>query len=62
MATITDQIFQSIASMPENIETDDVMEELNFRIQLDARCKKIDIGQGITRTFVNRQISKWLKN
>jgi len=61
MAIVKDQIIQLVESMPDDLEVDEVMEELYFKIQVDAGLKELDEGKGIPHNLVKEQMSKWLK-
>ena len=57
---IKEQIIELVRAMPEDVTIDDVLEELFFKLQVDEGIAKLDRGEGISHTEVERRLSKWL--
>ncbi len=60
MPGVKEQVIQMIQALPDNITVEDVMEELYFKLQVDAGLKELDEGKGISQEEVEKRMSKWL--
>lgn len=60
MPGVKEQVIQMIQALPDNITVEDVMEELYFKLQVDAGLKELDEGKGIPHEDVEKRVSKWL--
>jgi len=60
MPGVKGQIIQMIQLLPDSITLEDVMEELYFKLQVDAGMKELDEGKGISHEDVEKRMSRWL--
>ncbi len=60
MAGIKEQVLKLVQSLPDDVTVDDVMEELYFKLQVDAGLKELDEGKGIPHEVVEQKMEKWL--
>ncbi len=60
MHGVKEQVIQMIQTLPDNITLEDVMEELYFKLQVDAGMKELDEGKGISHEEVEKRMSRWL--
>ena len=60
MAGVKEQVIEMIRKLPEDSSVDDIMEELYFRLQVDAGLKELDEGKGIPHEEVKQRMSRWL--
>ena len=60
MLGVKEQVIQMIQALPESITIEDVMEELYFKLQVDAGLTELDEGKGIPHADVEKRMSKWL--
>jgi len=58
--TAKENVIKLIQSLPENISIDNIMEELYFKLQVDAGLKELDDGKGISQGQVEERMEKWL--
>jgi hypothetical protein len=61
MSALKQQIIDLIERMPENITVDDVIEELTFKIEVDAGLDELNNALGIEHDEAKERLSKWLK-
>ncbi len=59
MPGIKNDVIGMIKKLPENVTVDEIMEELHFKLQVDAGLKELDEGKGIDHSEVERQMDKW---
>jgi len=59
---IKHKVIGMIEALPEEITIDDIMEELDFKKQVDAGLKGLDDGKWIPHEEVEKRMSKWLKD
>ena len=57
---VKQQAIELIERLPENVTLEDIMEELFFKLQVDAALKELDEGKGIPHGDVERRMAKWL--
>ena len=60
MPGMKEQVIQMIQTLPDNITLEDVMEELYFKLQVDAGMKELNEGKGISHEEVEKRMSRWL--
>jgi predicted transcriptional regulator len=60
MASVKEQVIKLVQGLPDEVTVDDVMEELYFKMQVDAGLKELDEGKGIPHSEVEQKLSKWL--
>ncbi len=60
MANVKEQVIKLVQGLPDEVTVDDVMEELYFKMQVDAGLKELDKGKGIPHSEVEQKLSKWL--
>lgn len=60
MPGVKEQVLQIIQALPENTTLEDVMEELYFKMQVDAGLKELDEGKGISHEDVEKRMARWL--
>lgn len=60
MPKVKEQVIQMIQTLPDNITLEDVMEELYFKLQVDAGMKELNEGKGISHEEVEKRMSRWL--
>jgi predicted transcriptional regulator len=60
MPGVKEQVIQMIQTLPDNITLEDVMEELYFKLQVDAGTKELNEGKGISHEEVEKRMSRWL--
>jgi predicted transcriptional regulator len=60
MPGVKEQVIQMIQALSDNITVEDVMEELYFKLQVDAGLKEPDEGKVISQEEVEKRMSKWL--
>lgn len=60
MPGVKEQVIQMIQTLPDNITLEDVMEELYFKLQVDAGMKELNEGKGISHEEVEKRMSRWL--
>lgn len=60
MAAIKEQIIELVKSLPDDATVEDVMEELYFKMQVDAGLAELDRGEGIPHEEVERRMARWL--
>jgi len=58
MSSQKDQVIQFITSLPDNVTVDDIIEELYFKLHVDAGLKELDEGKGIPHQKVKDRFSK----
>jgi hypothetical protein len=61
MPDLKRQIIRMIEALPDDVTTDQVMEELYFKLQVDAGLQELDDGKGISMEDVEPRMSRWLK-
>ena len=49
-----------IQALPDDASVDDVLNEIYFRIQVDAGLDELDQGRGIPHEEVEARLSKWI--
>ena len=59
--TTKEQIIKIITNLPEDVTTDEIMEELFFKMKVDQGIKELDEGKGIDHEIVKDKISSWSK-
>ena len=59
--TVKEQVIKIINNLPESVTTDQIMEELYFKMQVDQGLKELDEGKGIDHDIVKEKVSKWPK-
>jgi predicted transcriptional regulator len=55
---VKEQVIQMIQTLPDNITLEDVMEELYFKLQVDAGMKELNEGKGISHEEVEKRMSR----
>jgi predicted transcriptional regulator len=60
MLGVKEQVIQMIQTLPDDITLEDVMEELYFKLQVDAGMKELNEGKGISHEEVEKRMSRWL--
>lgn len=60
MSNVKQKVIKMIQSLPEEVTVNGIMEELYFRLQVDAGLKELDEGRGIPHEEVEKRMSKWL--
>jgi len=60
MIDIKQQSIKLIQSLPDDVSLDTIMEELFFKMQVDAGLKELDEGKFVTQEEVEERMSKWL--
>jgi predicted transcriptional regulator len=60
MAPVKQQVLKLIDSLPDDVTLDDIMQELYFRMHVDAALKELDEGKGIPHEEVEKRMGKWL--
>lgn len=60
IAGIKQQVIQIIQSLPDNVTIDNIMAELYFKLQVDARLKELDEGKGTPHEEVEKRMYTWL--
>ncbi len=60
MPKVKEQVIQMIQTLPDNITLEDVMEELYFKLQVDAGMKELDEVKRISHEEVEKRMSRWL--
>lgn len=60
MAAIKEQVIELVKSLPDDATVEDVMEELYFKMQVDAGLAELDRGEGIPHEEVERRMARWL--
>ncbi len=60
MSGVKKEVIKMIQSLPDEVTIDDIMEELYFKLQVDAGLKELDEGKGIPHEEVEKRMSKWL--
>ena len=59
MRGIKKDVIGMIKNLPENVTVDEIMEELHFKLQVDAGLKELDEGKGIDHSEVERKMDQW---
>ncbi len=59
MSEIKDTVIEIIKQLPENVTVDEIMEELYFKLQVDAGLRELDEGHGIDHKDVKKEIKQW---
>ncbi len=59
MPGIKNEVIGMIKKLPEDVTVDEIIEELHFKLQVDAGLKELDEGKGIDHSEVERQMDKW---
>jgi hypothetical protein len=60
MLGVKEQVILMIQTLPDNITLEDVMEELYFKLQVDAGIKELNEGKGLSHKEVEKRMSRWL--
>jgi predicted transcriptional regulator len=60
MPGVKEQVLQIIQALPEDMTLEDVMDELYFKMQVDAGLKELDEGKSIPHEEVEKRMSRWL--
>lgn len=60
MNAVKQQVIKIIQDLPEEATMDDVMEELYFKLQVDAGLKELDEDKGVSHEEVQKQMAPWL--
>lgn len=60
MARIKQQVIQLIQSLPDNVNINDIMAALYFKLQVDVGLKELDEGKGIPHEEVEKRRTKWI--
>jgi predicted transcriptional regulator len=59
MSSVKQKVIEMIQSLPDEVTVDDIMEELYFKLQVDAGLRELDEGKGISHEEVEKRLSKW---
>ncbi len=54
MSLLKEQMIRIIQALPDEANIDDIMEELYFKLQVDAGLKELDSGQGISHSDLKK--------
>ena len=57
---VKENVIKLIQALPETVSIEKIMEELYFKLQVDAGLKELDNGNGITHEDVEERMGKWL--
>ena len=61
METTKNEVIKLIEDLPENVNIDDIIEELYFKIHVDSGLKELDEGKGISHEEVEKRTAQWIK-
>ncbi|OGU36207.1 MAG: hypothetical protein A2068_08280 [Ignavibacteria bacterium GWB2_35_6b] len=61
METTKNEVIKLIEDLPENVNIDDIIEELYFKIQVDSGLKELDEGKRISHDEVEKRTAQWIK-
>ncbi len=50
-----------IQALPPDATLDDILEEICFKLEVDAGLRELDEGKGIPHEEVEARLAKWLK-
>lgn len=56
------QVLELIRSLPEDVTTADIMEELYFKQQVDRGLKDVAEGRAVSHEELKKKIAKWRKS
>ncbi|MCK4907845.1 MAG: hypothetical protein KAS64_09850 [Spirochaetes bacterium] len=56
---VKEKVIELIKILPENVSVDDIMEELYFKLQVDAGIKELEDGKGVDHAQVKERMGKW---
>jgi len=59
MAGVKEQVIRLIEALPDDVNTDDVLAEIYFKMQVDAGLKELDAGQAIPHGTLKERMAKW---
>lgn len=60
MAELKNKVIELIKGLPDDVTVDDIIEQLHFKIQIDAGLKELDEGQVIGHEDVVNKMDKWI--
>jgi len=61
MDTTRNQIIEMIQQLPENVSTEDVMDELFIRLKVEKSIAELDAGKGIPHEEIKERYAECLK-
>lgn len=59
--TTKEAVIEMIRQLPDDVSTEDIMEELYVRLQIEEGIRELDEGKGIPHEEVKRRMAKWLE-
>jgi predicted transcriptional regulator len=59
--TTKEAVIELIRRLPDDVSTEDIMEELYVRLQIEEGIRELDEGKGIPHEEVKRRMAKWLE-
>ena len=59
MVGVKQQVIDMIQRLPEDASLDDILEELYFRLKVDAGLRELDEGKGIEHAEVEARLAPW---
>ncbi|MCL4322664.1 MAG: hypothetical protein M1478_07380 [Deltaproteobacteria bacterium] len=62
MKMVKKEVIQLIQSLPDDININDIMDELYFKLQVDSGLKELEEGKWISHEDVEQKLKeKWLQ-
>lgn len=61
MASPREHALDMIQALPDDATLDDILEELYFKLEVDAGLRELDEGKGIPHEEVEARLAKWLQ-
>jgi len=61
MATEKDNIIKMIKSLPDDVNTEDIMEAIYVRQKIEKGLKDSEMGRTITHEEAKERLTRWLK-
>ncbi|MDA8305131.1 MAG: hypothetical protein M0016_08205 [Deltaproteobacteria bacterium] len=62
MKMVKKEVIQLIQSLPDDININDIMDELYFKLQVDSGLKELEEGKWISQEDVEQKLKeKWLQ-
>ncbi|MBM4039520.1 MAG: hypothetical protein FJ290_13495 [Planctomycetes bacterium] len=61
MASPKEQVLNLVQTLPDDATFDDILEEIYFKLEVDAGLRELDEGKGIPHEEVEARLEKWLR-
>ena len=60
MQATRDEVIKLISNLPPTVTTDDILEEIYFKLKVDRALEQLDSGEGIPHEEIEKRVEQWL--